>query len=448
MSFKLRSTVAAAMLLGPLAAALVAEPAVAQQRATVARPSISSMTLNSDAGLSAGATLRAEVKASPNARNATLVLGDSGVSIPLRQQSAGRYTGSYVVRRSDRIDPMQLMTARLTYGNTAYTRSFNFPPAFQALAMGNAPAVAPTAVIDRFVMRPMGRLEPGRELRFRLTGRPGGDAWMSIPGVADRVELTETRPGVYEGTFTVRRRDDPDAFEKATGHLRHGNLRASVGLDLRGGDRGYARDERSPQISDLSPSNGERIGERGQTRISARLEDEGSGIAEDSVRLRLNGRDVTADARVRDDRIDYREDLDPGRYTAELSVRDRAGNTSTKAWTFEVGERQASGPLPLEITSHSNNMVVDSSGNLVIRGRTAPHATVRVHVDSITAVPGLFGVAQPVADQTVQADRNGYFNVTVVPRGLPIPGNRYELRVTSTSGSQTAEEKLTLMRQG
>jgi hypothetical protein len=49
----------------------------------------------------------------------------------------------------------------------------------------------------------------------------------------------------------------------------------------------------------------------------------------------------------------------------------------------------------------------------------------------------------------VQADRNGNFSVNVTPRGLPIPGTRYDVRLTATSGSQTAEERLTLIqRQG
>jgi hypothetical protein len=37
----------------------------------------------------------------------------------------------------------------------------------------------------------------------------------------------------------------------------------------------------------------------------------------------------------------------------------------------------------------------------------------------------------------------------VNPRGLPIPGTKYEVRLTATSGGQSAEEHLTLIqRQG
>jgi len=442
------------MLLAPLAATLLAEPAAAQQRAAAARPQITNMALNSDAGLSPGATLRVQLYATPKAGRASLALGDSGITVPLRERSAGNYTGSYVVRRGDRIDPTQLMTARVTFGSRAYSRQFNYPTAFQALAMGAAPAASQPA-IERFVMRPGGRLEPGRELRFRLVGAPGGDAWLDIPGVISGVDLAEVRPGVYEGTYTVRRRDDLNAFDDAVATLRTGDRRARAKVDVRGGDRefGSTRDERAPQITELTPDNAERVTERNNLRIAARISDDGSGIAPGSVRLRLNGRDVTPDTRVTDDRVVYRDDLAPGRYTAELTVRDRAGNASTKSWGFDVvdrdRERVGSGPLPLEITSHSNNTVVDGNGNLAIRGRTVPHATVRVQVESVANVGGVLGLSQPVADHTVQADRDGRFSVAVSPRGAFIPGTRYDVRVTSTAGTQTAEERLTLIqRQG
>lgn len=459
MKATLRTTVAALALVAPVAATFIAQPAQAAT-ARVAQPEITNMALNSDAGLSAGATLRVQVYGTPNARRASLKLGDSGISVPLRQASKGNYTGSYVVRRQDHIDPTQLLTARLTFGDRVYSRQFNYPPAFQALAMGAAPSAAPSGgpgvAIERFVMRPMGRLEAGRELRFRLVGAPGGDAWLDIPGVIRGVDLTEVRPGVYEGSYTIRRRDDLDAFRNTVATLRNGNQRATARVDVRGEDRDSAgRDERPPQITELTPGHGDRVTDRGERRmrIGARLSDEGTGIDPASVRMRVNGRDVTADARVSPEEVHYRADLEPGRYTVEVTARDQAGNPATRGWTFHVvGDRvgEVSTELPLQITSHSNNMVIDANGNLVIHGRTGPHAQVRVNVDAVANLAGVLGLSQPVADQTVQADRNGHFAVTLTPRpGIPIPGTRYDVRVTSTSGSQTAEERITLIqRQG
>jgi hypothetical protein len=447
----LRTHVAALMLLAPMAATLVG-PAQAQQRAIVADRAIQTIALNADHGLAAGSTLRVEVQASPDARAASVALGGSGIVVPLRQVSPGVYRGNYTVRRVDQIDPTLLMTASLTYGDRTITRAFNYPASFQALAAG-APRSA--ALIERFAMRPPNRMEPGRELQFRLHGAPGGDAWVDIPGVITGVDLAETRPGVYEGSYTIRRRDEPAAFERAVATLRSGNQRATARISM---DREVARerepaprDNRAPQITDMAPAHGDRVAERGRTHISARLSDEGTGIDPQSVRLRIDGRDVTSDANVVANQLRYRRDLDPGRYTAEVTVRDLAGNATTKSWTFDVIDRERvgtapAGVLPLEVISHVNNAVVDnSSGTLALQGRTVPNATVRVQVDT-SPNPG--GPNHRVLDQTIQADRNGVFSVNVTPSGYVIPGTRYDVRLTATHGNQSAEERLVLRRQG
>lgn len=346
---KLRSTAVALLLLGPLAASFVATTTPAH--AAAAQPSIGSMSLNSDAGLSPGARLRVQVSATPNARSASLALGDGGVTVPLHQEAPGKYTGSYTVREGDRIDPMQRMTARLAFGGHAYTRQFNFPPGFQALAMGSAPPQQSLA-IDRFVMRSVRGLEPGSELHFRVTGAPGADGWVHIPGVAQRVGLVETRPGLYEGSYTVKRRDDPADFRVAVATLEH-------------------------------------EGQHANARIA-----------------------FDAHARVVPDR---REQAD--------------------------ARPAAPGPLPLRVTSYQDNAVVDPDGDLSVRGHTAPYANVRVLVDAVA-----MGARQVVADQSVQADRNGRFSVVVDPRVQPAPGLRFELRVLATDGTQSAEERLTLLQ--
>lgn len=465
MQYKFASThIAAAMLLAPVA--FLAQPAVAQQRAIVAPAEITSLAVNSDAGVTAGATLRLQMYATPRARNARVMLPGVAQPVALAESSRGNYTGSYVVRRADRIDPNESMRAQLTVGRTTITRDINWPPAFQALTLGAAPtgaaptgaAPTPTAAIERFVMRPNGRIEPGREVMFRLRGAPGGDAWLDIPGVISGVDLAEVRPGVYEGSYMVRRRDDLAAFGRSVATLRNGNQRATARVEVRGDDRDWGgapqqqqarRDDRAPQITDLTPAHGERVADRGRTQIGAKLADEGTGIDTASVRLRLAGRDVTSDTRITADEVIFRGDLEPGRYTAELMVKDLAGNATTKSWTFDVTDRErervGGGPLPLQITSHTNNSVV-GDGSIQLAGRTAPFATIRVQMEAVSIVGALTGLQQPAQDLTIQADRDGRFAVTLQPMGLPIPGTRYDVRLTATSGSQTAEERLTLVR--
>jgi len=58
-----------------------------------------------------------------------------------------------------------------------------------------------------------------------------------------------------------------------------------------------------------------------------------------SVRMVVNGRDVTPELRVEGDEVHFRGFLARGRHTAELEVRDRAGNATRRAWSFDVRGR-------------------------------------------------------------------------------------------------------------
>jgi hypothetical protein len=107
----------------------------------------------------------------------------------------------------------------------------------------------------------------------------------------------------------------------------------------RGWRDGWRRDERAPTIIDLTPLPGERVGERYRMTVSARFADHASGVDPASVRLRIDGRDVTAASRVDDDEVRFHNNLFPGRHVAEVIVRDRAGNTARRAWQFDVAER-------------------------------------------------------------------------------------------------------------
>lgn len=212
------------------------------------------------------------------------------------------------------------------------------PAHAQHRAVVAQPAVAPAPLIERFAVNPRGRLMPGKELRFRVEGATGGNAWLDIPGVASGIDLRETRRGVYEGSYTIRRRDDLSNFDRAVATLAVGNQRATARVDLEG-DRDHGRsrrDARAPQITDVTPGNGHRVDERDRTLVTARLSDAGTGVDTNSVRLLVDGLDVTRNAHITADAIAYRERLGNGQHRAELVVRDRAGNVSRTAWTFRV----------------------------------------------------------------------------------------------------------------
>jgi hypothetical protein len=72
--------------------------------------------------------------------------------------------------------------------------------------------------------------------------------------------------------------------------------------------------------------------------ITVLLRARGAPIDYDSIRMRINGVDVTPDLEIGDNTVTYRprEPLDAGRNLVRLIVRDRDGNTTEREWSFEV----------------------------------------------------------------------------------------------------------------
>ncbi|HVZ46215.1 MAG TPA: Ig-like domain-containing protein [Ramlibacter sp.] len=102
-------------------------------------------------------------------------------------------------------------------------------------------------------------------------------------------------------------------------------------------------DHRAPVVTEVTPSQGEGVSARGLTQVSAHFRDHGSGIQ--SVSLRVDGRDVTRQARIDRDDVRYRADLRPGRHFAELQLRDHAGNVTRRSWSFDVYGGWHHGPV-------------------------------------------------------------------------------------------------------
>ena len=150
---------------------------------------------------------------------------------------------------------------------------------------------------------------------------------------------TVTAAAVLLGSLGAALVAQPAAAQTWTGYAQPAVVAQQ---DVRGdhwrGDNRH-RDQQGPAIFDVTPSQGDRVGARGLTRISARFSDDRSGVDMRYLVLRVDGRDVTHRARVDGDDIRYAEDLRPGRHVAELVVRDRAGNASRRTWAFDVVER-------------------------------------------------------------------------------------------------------------
>jgi len=75
-----------------------------------------------------------------------------------------------------------------------------------ALAAARTPAVT-AAVVEGFDLEQVSELAPGVALNFSVYGSPGAEVTLYIEGVGQLIELAETRPGIYEGTYVIAARD-------------------------------------------------------------------------------------------------------------------------------------------------------------------------------------------------------------------------------------------------
>ena len=78
-------------------------------------------------------------------------------------------------------------------------------------------------VIRGFNVDEVRRLVPGAELNFDVYGTPGARVYLQIAGANRNLQLTETEPGQYEGTYTIGSRDRITANSAVTANLRVGN---------------------------------------------------------------------------------------------------------------------------------------------------------------------------------------------------------------------------------
>jgi outer membrane lipoprotein SlyB len=78
--------------------------------------------------------------------------------------------------------------------------------------------------IEGFNVNEVRRLEPGAELNFDLYGTPGGSATVRIDGATRNLRMTETRPGTYQGTYTIGTHDRIRPDSSVSANLRVNGL--------------------------------------------------------------------------------------------------------------------------------------------------------------------------------------------------------------------------------
>lgn len=161
---------------------------------------------------------------------ATVLLQIDGSRRTLRldETSPGRYQGSYIVGRSDRIGPESRVHANLRRDNRVATAVLG-----EALQSG---WTVPGEAALRPEIQSVGvAREPGRgraeALRYTVRGTPGGQASVLLQGSqAVNVVLDEQRPGEYVGTYVLPQGAWVDTEQPLVAQLRIGDrsVRSSV----------------------------------------------------------------------------------------------------------------------------------------------------------------------------------------------------------------------------
>ncbi len=441
-------------LFAPLAIAIAcaatlapADSMAAPRRAAAPPPQITGFDMEPVDKVAAGTELFFRVQGTPQAR-ATVRVAGVARTLVLQEVDDGVYEGSYTLRPRDRATPDSPATVTLRRNNRSITTTLGHltaaaAPAPAPVAQAPRPAAPTNLSIARFNVRPIDRIEPGTELRFSAEGTPGARASINIENVAGAVPMRETSPGRYEGSYTIRRFDKISegmpivATFEANGQAVRSNL----------GRGGMLVDARPPTIRNLHPRDGETILATGPVSVSGTFDDRGGvGVDPASVRVLLGGRDVTTNSSVSSDFFTYRSELAPGRYVADVTARDAAGNPVRSSWNFVVEHQPTAAlGLPLEITSHTPNAIV-APGRLQVRGRTAPNATVDAEVIGVASVAGMIGMSQKLYSERIIADAAGNFSFSFQPQ-LQVPGMRYEVDVKATQGNLSHDSKLVLFQQ-
>ncbi len=410
--------------------------------AQAAAPVIERFDVESEDRLVVGSRLRFTIEGSPGAVASVRINGIKQ-RIPLKEVEEGVYEGAYTVKAGDRIIAGSSARATLKKGNRSSSTILQQSLGVTDALTGNIPGVLPTG-IQSFSATPIEKIEPGADIEFTLVGTPGGQASVSIEGLAGSVPLREVKSGRYQGGYTIRRADKIPDSARASGTL------IANGRTLRTGLIQSLTSVSRALIRNLSPRDGETVATGGQTSISGSFDDSSrAGIDPKSVKLMVSGVDVTRNTVVTPQFFNYQTELRSGTHTAVITAKDYAGNPLSQSWTFMVSDQAgttggAASALPLEILSHQNNTEI-GTGVSTIRGRTAPDAMIDVQVVSVIPVFGMFGYSQKQQGQTTRADASGNFAFNLQPQTVT-QGTRYEVTLTASKNGVSQISNLTLLQ--
>jgi hypothetical protein len=280
------------------------------------------------------------------------------------------------------------------------------------------------------VRAPSEFLKPGDEVEVTMEGTPGAVASFRIPGLVDRVTMREESSGVYKATWTVPR----NASLSGARVLGEMSIGSTTRLIQASGS--FSVDGAAPRITSIIPEDRARV-MANRLSVSAVFDDgTGSGVDPNSVRLLIDGNDVTEAATVNSSFVTWRptRDLAAGVHSVTVTARDRAGNTLTRSWEFTVSD--ATGAI--QSFTHDATGRVEPGDVITVTLRGEAGATVTYAIGSVRGLtmretqPGTY-----VGTYTVRRGDN-FANSAVVATMRTASGDTYTVDADRTvNGSLT-----------
>jgi hypothetical protein len=205
-------------------------------------------------------------------------------------------------------------------------------------SLPSTPTPAGAAQITDIAVSAKGALRAGDAFTVTMHGTPGGRATFDIGSYLTALPMTETAaaPGTYTRSYTI----PPGVnFGRTTiyGHLTVGTSDAPRAE----APQLVAVTTTPPAIVDIAPPGGQTVNNNKPSIYATYRSPTDVGINASSVRIEVNGLDVTASALRTDQFITYSPGvaLPDGSVSIRVTVADNAGNTASRSWTFTVRTR-------------------------------------------------------------------------------------------------------------
>ena len=195
--------------------------------------------------------------------------------------------------------------------------------------------------ITKVVVSPQRTLRAGDTLTVIMTGEPQGQATFDILGVRTGIPMAEESPGRYSGTLTI-----PSGLQSEAATLLVHLTRAGQETVQEASGTVTIQAASAPTPSPTATPSGTTTEFPAPNAVVAdRRPTVGvhhtAALSAGQVRLFVDGRDFTNEARISGTRISWQPtyDLSVGQHSVRVSGVDTQGNRLERRWNFTLGEQ-------------------------------------------------------------------------------------------------------------